>query len=232
MQQASTDVDVALPIGQSRKLRGVERTIARRMVAAWSAPVFHLTAYADVTGLRDSLAGVQANVTDGLVLAAARALAAHPKLNAYFDDEIITELDDINVGLAVDSPNGLMVPVIRMAGAQHVRDVTALRKDVVGRARSGTLTMADMTGGTFTISNLGMFGIAHFDAILNPPQVAILAVGASSRELAMEAGQLVEREVVSLTLTCDHRALGGADGARFLQSLVANIESLVKESDD
>lgn len=220
----SKQTDETVMSGRTQRLRGVQRTIARTMTAAWSAPVFHLTAFADVTGARENLATRGANLTDATVLACARALRDNPKVNAHYDDETITEFDQRNVGLAVDSPAGLMVPVLRLTDVDSLNEVSQLRRDIVERARSGNLSVSDMVDGTFTISNLGMFEVAQFDAIINPPQVAILAVGSAQPRIVRRHGQLIDIQAVALTLTCDHRALQGADGARFLKSVVTELE--------
>jgi pyruvate dehydrogenase E2 component (dihydrolipoamide acetyltransferase) len=128
------------------------------------------------------------------------------------------------VGIAVAAPQGLVVPVIRDAGRLTVQEIARARADLVGRARDNKLTFADLEGGTFTISNLGMFGVEQFTAVLNPPQVAILAVGAVKDEAVVRDGDLDVAPIVHLVLTCDHRAIDGADGASFLQTLVALIE--------
>jgi pyruvate dehydrogenase E2 component (dihydrolipoamide acetyltransferase) len=119
---------------------------------------------------------------------------------------------------------GLVVPVIRGAERLTVPEIARVRADLVGRARDNKLKLPDLEGGTFTISNLGMFGVETFTAVLNPPQVAILAVGAVKDEAVVTDGELRVAPIVRLTLTCDHRAIDGADGAEFLQTLVALIE--------
>ena len=129
-----------------------------------------------------------------------------------------------HVGIAVAAPQGLVVPVIRDADRRTVQEIARARADLVGRARDNKLTLQDMEGGTFTISNLGMFGVEQFTAVLNPPQVAILAVGAVKDEPVVTDGELDIAPIVRMVLTCDHRAIDGADGAQFLQTLVALIE--------
>ncbi|GAA1910176.1 dihydrolipoamide acetyltransferase family protein [Nocardioides marmoribigeumensis] len=206
-------------------LKGIRRTAARRMVAAWEAPVFHLNVEVDMTralAVKERQPG--ATVTDELLKACATALAAHPALNAHYGEESVTTFEQVNLGLAVATDAGLMVPVIHDAGSKDLAELADARRDVTGRAREGKLAMADVTGGTFTVSNLGMMGIDRFDAILNVPQVAILAVGSTRQRQVWNDGDPVWRPVAELTLTCDHRAIDGATGAGFLSSLRTSLE--------
>lgn len=211
-------------IPMSRPLTGVARTAARRMVAAWEAPVFHLGVDVDMTRVLEAK-GDGITVSDLIVHACSTALTQHPTVNAQYADEVITLSDSVNVGLAVDTPKGLMVPVIHGAERLDLYGIAAVRRDIVQRAHSGELKMADVTGGTFTVSNLGMLGIDDFDAILNVPQVAILAVGATRRVPIEWEGGMALRPTARFTLTCDHRALDGATGARFLGSVRAALET-------
>lgn len=209
-------------------LKGIRRTAARRMVAAWAAPVFHLTVDVDMTAalsVKDRVATV--TVTDVLLAAAARALGAHPQVNAHYDDEVVTSFRDVNLGMAVATEAGLMVPVIHGAQDLDIAAIAAARRDVATRARAGALKMDDVTGGTFTVSNLGMMGIDRFDAILNVPQVAILAVGSTRQRQVFNDGDPQWRPIAEMTLTCDHRAIDGATGAAFLTDLRAHVEDPV-----
>jgi pyruvate dehydrogenase E2 component (dihydrolipoamide acetyltransferase) len=140
-------------------------------------------------------------------------------VNAHFTGDRIQRFPSANIGIAVAAPNGLIVPVIRDADRRTIAQIAAARADLVGRAREGKLKREDLEDGTFTISNLGMFGIDRFTAVLNPPQAAILAVGQVSEQPVAEEGEVVVRPVAHFTLTCDHRAIDGADGAEFLQTL-------------
>ena len=206
-------------------LRGIRRTAARRMVAAWEAPAFHLNVEVDMTrvlSVKERQPG--ATVTDELLKTCATTLAAHPALNAHYGEESVTTFEQVNLGLAVATDAGLMVPVIHDAGSLDLAGLAAARRDVTGRARDGKLAMADVTGGTFTVSNLGMMGVDRFDAILNVPQVAILAVGSTRQRQVWNEGDPVWRPVAELTLTCDHRAIDGATGAGFLSSLRISLE--------
>ena len=141
-----------------------------------------------------------------------------------FTGEAIHRHSSANVGIAVAAPQGLVVPVITGADRLSVREIARARADLVTRARDNKLKLDDLEGGTFSISNLGMFGIEQFTAVLNPPQVAILAVGAVKDEVVAVDGAVSVAPLLRLTLTCDHRAIDGADGATFLQTLVALIE--------
>jgi pyruvate dehydrogenase E2 component (dihydrolipoamide acetyltransferase) len=211
--------------GTTTPLRGLRRTAARRMVAAWEAPVFHLTVTVDMTSaltVKERVPG--ATVTDALLAACAGALREHPALNAHYGDEAVTVFDEANVGLAVATDAGLVVPVVHGADRLGLAGIAAVRRDVVARARAGRLAMADVTGGTFTVSNLGMLGVDRFDAILNVPQVAILAVGSTQHRQLWNDGAPTWRPVAELTLTCDHRAVDGATGAGFLGTLKALLE--------
>jgi pyruvate dehydrogenase E2 component (dihydrolipoyllysine-residue acetyltransferase) len=215
------------------QLSSVRKTIAKRLTEAWTAPVFQLGVSADMAealALRERLVDrleegdVKPTVNDLLVKLAAVSLSRHAPVNATFSGEEIQRHPTPHVGIAVAAPQGLVVPVIRDAGRLTVQEIARARADLVGRARDNKLTFGDLEGGTFTISNLGMFGVEQFTAVLNPPQVAILAVGAVKDEAVVRDGDLDVAPIVHLVLTCDHRAIDGADGASFLQTLVALIE--------
>jgi pyruvate dehydrogenase E2 component (dihydrolipoamide acetyltransferase) len=215
------------------QLTSVRRTIARRLTEAWAAPVFQLGVSADMSealALREKLVerldedDVKPTVNDVLVKLAAVALMRHVPVNATFDGEQIQRHPSAHVGIAVAAPQGLVVPVIRGAERLTVQEIARTRADLVSRARDNKLKLPDLQGGTFTISNLGMFGVESFTAVLNPPQVAILAVGTAKDEPVVRDGEFDVAPIVRMTLTCDHRALDGADGAAFLQTLVALVE--------
>jgi pyruvate dehydrogenase E2 component (dihydrolipoyllysine-residue acetyltransferase) len=214
-------------------LTSVRKTIARRLTEAWSAPVFQLGVSADMTealALRERLVertdegDVKPTVNDVLVKLAAAALMRHPAVNATFTGEEVHRYPSANVGIAVAAPAGLVVPVVRNAERLTIQEIARSRADLVGRARDGKLTLQDFENGTFTISNLGMFGVEQFVAVLNPPQVAILAVGAVKHEAVVVDGEIDVAPILRMTLTCDHRAIDGADGADFLRTLVALVE--------
>jgi len=214
-----------------RQLSSVRRTIARRLTEAWQAPVFQLTISVDmsqplavVERLRELHADERPTVTDLLTRVAAAALMRHGDVNAHYVDDEIRIHPTANIGIAVAAPQGLVVPVIRSAERLTISEIAGTRAGVVGRARDNKLRREDLDGGTFTISNLGMFGIEQFVAVLNPPQVAILAVGATEDRVVVREGAFTAVPTLTATLTCDHRAVDGAVGAGFLQTLKALLE--------
>ena len=160
-----------------------------------------------------------------LIRACAWALVQHPEANSAFQDGQIAEWDEVNIGVATAIDAGLIVPVVRWADRMGMRAIAARLADLTARAREGRLKLEDLQGGTFTISNLGMLGIDHFTAIVNPPQAAILAVGrVAKRAVAAEDDSLVVRPTSTLTLTADHRVLDGASAARFLATIHRALE--------
>jgi pyruvate dehydrogenase E2 component (dihydrolipoamide acetyltransferase) len=214
-------------------LSSTRKTIARRLTEAWAAPVFQLSISADMSRMlhvRELLVDrlregeTKPTVNDLLTKACAAALVRHPAVNSHFTGDAVHRFPAAHVGIAVAAPAGLVVPVIRDADRLTVSEIAAARAEVVGRARDGKLRREDLEGGTFTISNLGMYGIEQFIAVLNPPQAAILAVGATEERPVVVDGALEILPTVSLTLTCDHRAIDGADGAEFLATLQELLE--------
>jgi pyruvate dehydrogenase E2 component (dihydrolipoamide acetyltransferase) len=149
----------------------------------------------------------------------------HQDVNADFVDREIHIHPSANVGIAVAAPQGLVVPVIRGAERLSVAEIARMRAELVQRARDNKLRQDDLEGGTFTISNLGMFGVEQFIAVLNPPQVAIVAVGATRDEVVARDGEAAILPMMTMTLTCDHRAIDGAVGAMFLQTLQQLVEN-------
>jgi pyruvate dehydrogenase E2 component (dihydrolipoyllysine-residue acetyltransferase) len=214
-------------------LTSVRRTIARRLTEAWEIPVFQLVVSADMESVNQLVARrreldpeERVTVTDVLVKVCAAALMRHRAVNVQVTDEELLVFPYVNVAIAVATDRGLMVPVIH--GAEHLSlaEVAMARAAVVGRAREGRLHREDVEGGTFTISNLGMFGLDQFAAVLNPPQAAILAVGASQERPVVRDGEIVARPTMTMTLTCDHRAVDGAPAAEFLETVKAMLEDL------
>ncbi len=215
------------------ELTSTRKTIARRLTQAWEAPVFQLTVSVDMTRaleLRERLVArlqegeTKPTVGDLLTKVVAAALVRHPAVNSHFTGEKIRRYPYAHVGIAVAAPNGLVVPVIRDADRRSIQEIAAARGDIVARARDGKLQRTDLEDGTFTISNLGPFGIEQFIAVLNPPQTAILAVGATEEKPVVRDGELVVRPLMSMTITCDHRAIDGADGAEFLRTVKELLE--------
>jgi pyruvate dehydrogenase E2 component (dihydrolipoyllysine-residue acetyltransferase) len=216
---------------ERRPLTNVRRTIARRLTAAWTVPAFQLTVSIDMTRANELVAkrralepGVRVTVTDLLTKACAVALLRHPDMNVQFTDEALLVFPNADVGLAVAAPQGLVVPVVRAAERLTLAEISGVRADLVARAKEGKLRSEDLEGGTFTISNLGMFGVEQFVAVLNPPQASILAVGATVEHVVPMDGDLHVLRLMSVTLTCDHRAVDGATGAAFLQTVKAFVE--------
>ena len=216
------------------ELTSTRRTIARRLTEAWAAPVFQLSVTANASELaaaRERMVDLlregetKPTVSDVLTRVVASALMRHRSVNAHFTDGKILRFPSANVGIAVAAPSGLIVPVIRDADRKSVQEIAVARADIVSRARDGKLQLADLEDGTFTISNLGMYGIEQFIALLNPPQVAILAVGSIEERPLAVAGELVLAPTMTMTLTCDHRAVDGSDGADFLRTVKAFVEA-------
>jgi pyruvate dehydrogenase E2 component (dihydrolipoyllysine-residue acetyltransferase) len=218
------------------ELTSTRRTIARRLTEAWEAPVFQLSVTAHASRLvatREQLVElmregeVKPTVNDVLTRLVAAALMRHRPVNAHFSDGRVLRFPSANVGIAVAAPSGLVVPVIRDAHRKSVLEIAADRADLVTRARAGKLQLADLENGTFTVSNLGMYGIEQFIAVLNPPQVAILAVGSIEDRAVVVEGSLAVAPTMTMTLTCDHRAIDGSEGAEFLRTVKTLVESPV-----
>jgi pyruvate dehydrogenase E2 component (dihydrolipoamide acetyltransferase) len=208
-------------------LSSLRKTIARRLTEAWQAPAFQISMSADMTRaqeLRARLKDQGVTVTDVLTKLAAVALLRHREVNAHFADNELRLFPNANVGLAVATERGLVVPVIREVERKSLVEIAAERGAIVQRAREAKLTQEDLEGGTFTISNLGMYGVDHFTAVLNPPQAAIVAVGAIEEKPVVEDGELVVRPLMSMTLTCDHRAVDGSVASEFLRELRTLLE--------
>ena len=207
------------------------RRMAERTTESWQAPHFFLTREVDATRLLSWRESVRSREgyervthTDLLVKVAAEALVRHPRANAAWANGRISSSGDVNVGIAVAVDDGLVVPVIHGADRLSLRDIASRRAEVVAAARDGKLRPGDVSGGTFTISNLGMYGVDAFLAIVNSPQAAILAVGRIADRVVAEGGVPSVRPSLVLTLSCDHRVLDGARGAEFLQTLALLVE--------
>jgi pyruvate dehydrogenase E2 component (dihydrolipoamide acetyltransferase) len=226
--------DRAAPVEgvEVQELSSMRKTIARRLTEAWEAPVFQLGITVDMARaleLRERLVerhgdGVKPTISDLLTKIAAAALMRHRAVNALYKGDAVELYPTANIGIAVAVPNGLVVPVIPECERKTIAEIAAVRADIVDRARSGKLQQADLDGGTFTISNLGMYGIERFIAVLNPPQAAILAVGSVEDRVVAVSGEPAVRPRMELTLTCDHRAIDGATGADFLRDVKTMLE--------
>jgi pyruvate dehydrogenase E2 component (dihydrolipoamide acetyltransferase) len=217
----------AIPISKIR------RVTARRLTESQAVPHFFLTSIVDVERLvafraevNAALAelGAKVSINDLFVRACAVVLRQHPGVNASWGGDSILRHERINVGIAVATDDGLLVPVITDADRKSLGTIATESTALAARARSGALSLAEMSGGTFTISNLGMFGIDQFTAVLNPPEAAILAVGAASDVPVVRDGVLVAVPKVKMTLTVDHRVLDGATAAAFLRDLTRLLE--------
>ena len=216
-------------------LSNIRRITGRRMVESLqSAPHFFLTALIDVTDLlalrvriNEQLAEGErrVSVNDLIVKASALTLRAVPEVNVSFGGDKILKKKRIHVGIAVPTERGLTVPVIKDADQKSVGQIARESHALIEKARAGKLQPADYSGGTFSVSNLGMFGIEHFTAVINTPEAAILAVGAALKEPTVVNGEVAIRDRLRVTLSVDHRALDGADGARFLQELKKLLEA-------
>jgi pyruvate dehydrogenase E2 component (dihydrolipoyllysine-residue acetyltransferase) len=216
-----------------QQLSSMRKTIARRLTEAWQAPVFQLGITVDMgraLELRKRLVelnaegSVKPTISDLLTKVCAAALMRHRAVNALYKGDAVELYPTANIGIAVAVPNGLVVPVIPGCERKSIAEIAATRAAVVERARAGKLQQSDLDGGTFTISNLGMFGIERFVAVLNPPQAAILAVGSIEDRVVPVDGSPAVRPRMELTLTCDHRAIDGATGAEFLRDVKAFLE--------
>jgi pyruvate dehydrogenase E2 component (dihydrolipoamide acetyltransferase) len=218
-------------------LSAMRKTIARRLQQSMqTAPHFYLTLSIDMTKLAELRATineyaetlpepVKVSINDLIIKGVALALVRVPQVNVSFDGERLLLKKHINVGVAVALEQGLIVPVIRDANTRGVLDLARESRRLVDAARTGKLKPEEFQGGTFSVSNLGMFEIEEFTAVINPPESAILAVGAIQPTPVVVDGQVVVRDRMKVTLSVDHRALDGATGARFLQELKRLLES-------
>jgi pyruvate dehydrogenase E2 component (dihydrolipoamide acetyltransferase) len=226
-----TTSDARTDAGQRIRMSARRATIARRLLESkQTIPHFRLDAEIDMGPLlqmkSDHAAPGADRVTlnDLLLRAVALALVRHPMVNAQFEGEEIVQFENADVAIAVAAQAGLVTPIVRAANLKSLAAIAKESRDLIERARLGTLLREEISGGTFTISNLGMYGISRFDAIINAPQVAILAVGAVSQRPVARAGALSIAEMATLTLSADHRVVDGAVGAAFLATLRGLLE--------
>jgi pyruvate dehydrogenase E2 component (dihydrolipoamide acetyltransferase) len=211
------------------------RVMAERLSKAWQAtPHFYLRREVKISEFIrwreeiNSRASVKVTFTDMLVRALASSLSRHPHLNASWKNDGIEVNHAINIGVAVGTEDGLVVPVVHDANKLTFIETARRRTELIARAKSGQLSIGDLSNGTFTISNLGMYGVDNFDPIVNPPQAAILAVGRTIEKLFFVDGQVTVQPVWNLTLACDHRVVDGVRGAEFFHSLVELIEEPIR----
>jgi pyruvate dehydrogenase E2 component (dihydrolipoamide acetyltransferase) len=212
----------------AESLSAIARLMAERMTQSWTTvPHFFLARDVDAGSLmaaREQLGRDKFTHTDFLIALVARVLPDHPKMNASWTGNGIRLNPAVNISLAVAVPEGVVGAVIPNAATANLAEIAAQRKDLAERAKSGRLRPADITGGTFTISNLGMFGIDAFSAIITPPQAAVLAVGRIADRVVALNGQPGVRPVMTITLSSDHRVVDGAQAAAFLNDLAAALE--------
>lgn len=217
-------------------LTGTRRTIAERMTYSHQTiPQVTVTTEVDMaetTKLRESVGPeiekttkVRLSYTDILIKAVAIALRVYPMFNSTLEDDQIKIFEEINIGVAVSTENGLIVPVVRMVDKKSLSDIALLRKDLTERARQNKLTLDEVSGGTFTVTNLGRFGADTFTPIVNPPQCAILGVGRIARKPVIVDDRIEPRPIVSLSLTFDHRIVDGASAAQFIGKVKEILEN-------
>jgi len=218
-------------------LSSMREVIARRMTESFQTPHFYVTVEVDTQELGktreqlipiiESKTGIRLTITDLVIKMAAKALEDNPSVNCAYVAGAVKLFKRINIGLVTAVEEGLVVPVIRQANKKLLAEITQARAELVQRARNRKLTMAEMRGSTFTISNMGMFEVDQFSAILQPPEAAILAMGRIANRVVVRDGEIVIRPMMTLTLSIDHRVLDAVVGANFLQSLKNYIENPV-----
>ena len=218
-----------------RELTPMLKAVARRMAESKATvPHFYVSSEIDMTRalelraeLNEALddSGEKVSVNDLIVRACAQALLQHPQAHRSYVDGHHVYHAHANIGIAVALDDGLIVPVLRDADTKGVRQLAAEARDLVTRARDGKLRQSEIEGGTFTVSNMGMLDVAAFSAIINPPESTILAVSSTVERAVVRDGAVVPRRIMSVTLSCDHRACSGADGARLLQTVKRHLEA-------
>lgn len=220
---------------QDVKVSQMRKTIARRLAESkFTAPHFYLTMEINMDSAMEArqrineMLDFKISFNDMIIKAAAVALKKHPEVNASWMGDHIRQFQHVHIGVAVALDEGLVVPVLRHANAKGFGAIAQEVKEYVQRARDRKLQPEDFEGNTFTISNLGMFGIEEFTAILNPPEACIMAVGAIKETVQIEEGELVATNVMKVTMSCDHRVVDGAMGAKFLQTFKQLLEEPVR----
>ena len=231
---ASTAAPSSIPVKETIKLSGMRGTIARRMTESSQAPSVTLNTHADVTAAieaqRELLKAwrserIRPQYQDLVLAAVARALTEVPAANAHLVDEEIRIFEQVNLGVAVAIPEGLVVPVIHDAGNKSAVEIAKEVRELAKAAKDGSLSVDQMTGGTFSITNLGAYDIEAFDPLLNPPEIGILGLGRVEERPAVVDGEIVIRSIGHLSLTFDHRAWDGAPAAEFLRKVVEHLKS-------
>ena len=212
----------------------MRKAIAKNLAKSkFTAPHYYLNVEFDMENAMafrmqyNSLPDTKISYNDMIVKACALALRQHPQVNSQWFDDKMQLNNHVHIGVAVAVPDGLLVPVVKFANEQSLTQIGAAVKEYAGKARNKKLALDEMEGSTFTISNLGMFGIESFTSIINQPNSAILSVGAIVSKPVIKDGQVVPGNTMKLTLACDHRTVDGATGAQFLQTLKGYIENPV-----
>lgn len=211
----------------------MRRIIAKRLVTSIGpVPHFFLTTEIEMDRAAEMRAGIKEfdpdlkiSVNDIIIKVAAAALVQHPQVNASFQDKVVRYYDHADIGVAVAIEEGLITPVVRAADQKSLSEIAAEVRELAGRAREKRLKPEEYTGASFSISNLGMFGIDEFTAVINPPEGAILAVGAMSAKPVIRNNEVVVRQMMRVTMSCDHRVIDGATGAKFLQTFKKILEN-------
>jgi pyruvate dehydrogenase E2 component (dihydrolipoamide acetyltransferase) len=233
--EQAPDVQTAKGEVSQQELTKLQQTVARRMAESKAtAPHFYLEVEIDMTRAVEARARIKAGTPEGepvpsfndmVVKACAIALREHPRANGAYRDGRLELYSRVNVGVAVAAQDALTVPTVFDADRKGLREIARTSRELAAKVRDATITPPELSGGTFTVSNLGMFGIDSFSAVINPPQAGILAVGAISERPVVRDGEITTAQLMSATLACDHRILYGADGAQFL----ARIRDLLEE---
>lgn len=237
-QTAASAAPAYTPVGEVAteevKNNQMRKTIARRLAESkFTAPEYSLTIELDMDnaiasrGVINAVPDTKVSFNDMVIKASAMALRKHPQINTHWKDDVTVYNKHISIGVAVAVEDGLVVPVLKFADHMSLSQIGAGVKDLAGKARNKKLTPAEMDGSTFTVSNLGMFGIQEFTSIINQPNSAILSVGAIVQKPVVKDGQIVVGNTMTVTLTCDHRTIDGATGAQFLQTLRVFLENPV-----
>ena len=211
----------------------MRRTIARRLLTSLGPmPHFFLTSEIDMEraaemrrSLNELYPDVKVSINDVIIKVTAVALMQHPQVNASFQDKTIRYYEHADIGVAVATENGLITPVVRSADLKSLLEIGAEVRELAERARARKLKPEEYTGATFSISNLGMFGIDEFTAVINPPEGAILAIGAMAPKPVVKDDKIVVRQTMRVTMSCDHRVVDGATGAQFLQTFKQILEN-------
>ena len=211
----------------------IRRTIARRLVTSLGpVPHFFLTSEIEMDRAAEMRRGINAldpdlkiSINDIIIKVSAAALMQHPQVNASFQDKFVRYYDRADIGVAVAIEDGLITPVIRSADQKSLSQIAAEVRELAERAKSRKLKPEEYTGATFSVSNLGMFGINEFTAIINPPEGGILAIGAMTPQPVVREGEVVVRQMMRVTMSCDHRLIDGATGAKFLQTFKKILEN-------